>query len=1672
MTRALIDPVDNHQLETGPDSMLDVDPVVAAQRLDGYVNPVTGVGTVSYDKTMAGNIYGADFVVRYLTGNQAQDRWRGSDLGARIVETIPNEMLREGWELKIQATQDEGGSSGGADEANAGDNGEDDAGLRLDARRRVRRGDLGTGDDAFGADDPKTPGADPAAKTSPFGGASPIPAKHEPGELNIGAQEEQQQVEAMNKRLEALGVSEALRLAACYARCYGGGAILLGIDDGKPITEPLDVTKVKKITHLTVLRGGWDGEIIAWNYYEDITKPKYGQVKTYQIRRIGVPIGMAAAPIQGAPPQPLPASSISGQGPTIYYIHESRLIVFPGKAVSNQARVQMRGWGDSIFTRVDQVLSEYNQTWSGVAILMQEWTTTVLSMPNLAAALSSETGSDKGKILNRALILNMTQSIARTRLIDDKEKLERMTVSMSGVDAVLAQFGLRLAAASDMPVDLLMGQTQAGGLNKGDTTLRFFYDRIAAEAGREVLPGLRRIVQLLFLCSDEGFGGKEPDQWSICMKPLYQLSAVEQTQLRNQQSQTDVAYIQAGVLTPEEVAASRFGGSEYSTNTVVDLEGRAKMAADREAQKKAMQEQFAQRKPDDAAPSDNADPAAGDPGNKGAPSSPDREQRSTTTTIHVNAPGAKTDGRQTKKKRRDPNPLHTILKEQVMERALAEQDHYGEEGDQSEEEEDVGAGEDQNENDWLDGFVQAAVEKRLDALLRRRKRDDFNPDEPRDESGKWTSGGAGGAGAASGSAKIAGAVSPGANAAPSKTGARLLEHAVKNGGFTFDAAHDTFTTKGFSVSAHPEHERVIADREITTDDLDKYMADKAEALKQPGAHFGAWHDTSTNRWVFDVSHVEQDRDKAIAVGRKYAQDGIYDLGKGETIPVTTDRANKGESREVADQGIGPFDRADDFDPAEARDASGKWTTGGIEVGASTITHAGDEITVTSPMGKKEYIRTSRTGISLRPDVVAHNAVETARMIVEGMGSEPDAAVRADMESLVNALHQVHVQYGGTEKNPIQEARDAARAAEEMTTKFRAEGPRVAVGKYLGQKDEAMEAALSANTEHDTSDYFTAHGLGAIHERQSYGWVNSSSSPEAMRLHTVLSEMGVPGTWNRDERSEKLTSKERDTLKEYTQRMYAITQEKMARTGVPETLTLYRGVKKQTAGKLPDGTFRIATRPASSWTDDIDVARSFARQNDGSVLKAEIPRTHVYSYHGLFGNGSGENEYVVLGAQDLPVTTVPPEGHNDGFDPDEARDADGKWTNGGAGADKPETTMQSRDGVPAGGGTKQHLIEHTKANVKDEKGREIGVRVTLTSSPDFGHVAELRQTRDGKNSNIVSRSYYETKDIDEAMQHARADAAAKVQQIRERAINKPAPTGDKRALTNISDEERAHAAEGWKKIASYKPDTTQVETKAEGPTRADLRIGNTSWARIATASGGGYNAKQAAQFNLDVASSFANKAINYAPGEGRERMAAIAQKAYEAHQALGGKAPNPLTSVATQEHFDKLGLGDVHRDQSRGWVMSASSRDALKLHVALQEAGVSGTLADADRNMHDEQSGSRQEDVRRYMREMYALNQEALRDNGKKTLTLYRGVMGQRTDGDARLATRPASSWTDKKSVATKFAESQMGRGRAPMVVKAKVPIERIYSHHALFGNGSGENEYVVAGAQDLKVTPI
>ena len=474
------------------------EPTNAAARFqaDGWANFLTALGTLG-DKRQ----YSRHSATR-ISELEAEDMWRGSSIGARIVETRPKAMLRGGFKVQISDLE-------------KADAKEEEIETTLDP----------VGPEGEGRGDSVSAGL-PGEETQ------------ELAEVGENLQATLDDLQAESHFLEALN----------FERAYGGAAILLGARDGEAdLSKPLNLKKLKRIEFLYVLRPRecWP---MKWN-----TNPLsagYGHPVIYRIQR-----------------------ETMGAVPTAPFdCHASRLIRFDGVKVSRRQQAEHRGWGDNIFTRVNEDLRDFELSHGALAVLMQDIAQAVYSMEGLADAMSSEEGQKL--MVARAKAVAMAQSVCRALLIDKNEEWKREATPLAGVADVMDRITKKLAAAADMPVSLLMGESPAGLNATGDANIRWFYDDVAADRRLRLRPRVNRLVKLLFLCKEGPTEGTEPRRWSITFPPLWQATEEERSKMRLNQAQADVAYVNAGVLMPEEVAISRFSGDEWNSETHLDMETR------------------------------------------------------------------------------------------------------------------------------------------------------------------------------------------------------------------------------------------------------------------------------------------------------------------------------------------------------------------------------------------------------------------------------------------------------------------------------------------------------------------------------------------------------------------------------------------------------------------------------------------------------------------------------------------------------------------------------------------------------------------------------------------------------------------------------------------------------------------------------------------------------------------------------------------------------------------------------------------------------------------------------------------------------------------------------------------------------------------------------------------
>jgi phage-related protein (TIGR01555 family) len=346
-------------------------------------------------------------------------------------------------------------------------------------------------------------------------------------------------VDTVMAALSDLKVKQAIRRGLEYERAYGGAAIYVGAVDGQDPAEPLQLSSLRAIRHLTVFERR---QLTAVSYQENPLLPDYGKPWLYEVQ------------------------SFSGVG-TGQRVHASRLVVFPGRRVTDRNPTANDGWGESVLSLVWDVLRIFNQAFSGVGYTMLDFSVAIMKIKGLASILAANSPE---AVANRAQAVELGRSIAKTILLDSEEEYERKTTNLSGVSDVLSQVSTRLAAAARMPISKLFGQSASGLNATGEGDARNWYDAVKAYQADSVRPAYERMLRLIFAAKAGPTKGLEPDNWALKFPALWQPTAKEQAETRKIVAETDAINYDMGLVTSAELRNARFGGEEYSAETEID----------------------------------------------------------------------------------------------------------------------------------------------------------------------------------------------------------------------------------------------------------------------------------------------------------------------------------------------------------------------------------------------------------------------------------------------------------------------------------------------------------------------------------------------------------------------------------------------------------------------------------------------------------------------------------------------------------------------------------------------------------------------------------------------------------------------------------------------------------------------------------------------------------------------------------------------------------------------------------------------------------------------------------------------------------------------------------------------------------------------------------------------
>lgn len=319
--------------------------------------------------------------------------------------------------------------------------------------------------------------------------------------------------EAIHDALEILNAEPLITRALKWADLFGGALIVMIVNDGGALEDPLNENTVREVESLRVY-DRW--QVTRFRRFTDPADKRFGKTELYQI-----------SPTIGGNP---------------YVVHESRCIVIDGIDVPDRIRERNDGWGNSKLQHIYDQLVKANDAHYWANGLLERAQQAVHGIPGLTNILRSPGGENL--IRQRVDLVDMSRSVNNAVVIDGEESYDILSATMTSVPDIMDRLTLALCAVADIPEQLLFGR-QVGGLNSnGQSNLESWYAKIGAMQKQRLLPILNRLISIM---------PNSPEKFMIEFSPLWVPSEKEKAETCERKAKTAEIYVNMGALDPSEV---------------------------------------------------------------------------------------------------------------------------------------------------------------------------------------------------------------------------------------------------------------------------------------------------------------------------------------------------------------------------------------------------------------------------------------------------------------------------------------------------------------------------------------------------------------------------------------------------------------------------------------------------------------------------------------------------------------------------------------------------------------------------------------------------------------------------------------------------------------------------------------------------------------------------------------------------------------------------------------------------------------------------------------------------------------------------------------------------------------------------------------------------------------
>ncbi len=355
--------------------------------------------------------------------------------------------------------------------------------------------------------------------------------------------------------LDDLEWDEKATTAIKWARLYGGALIVMLIDDGRGLEEPVDWEHIRSIDELRV-------------YERSIVQPDYASL--YQQDYGGKGVGNRVSKF--GQPEYYYVSSIYGS----FKVHESRCLVFRNGVLPEQtSNATYLFWGMPEYVRIRRALRETVTAHTDSVKLLERSVQAIYSMKGLASLLTTDDGENQ--VLKRLQLVDTSRGLLNSIAIDSEgEQYDFKTFQFSGVKDVIDATCNMLSALTNIPQTILFGRSPAGMNATGDSDFESYYNFVEKIQRLMLKRNLRTLLDVVFRAGiASGDVTEEPD-YKLEFNPLWSLSDTEQATVDQTKAQTALvkaqtaqAYVDMQALDPTEVRRRLASDEEFDVEDII-----------------------------------------------------------------------------------------------------------------------------------------------------------------------------------------------------------------------------------------------------------------------------------------------------------------------------------------------------------------------------------------------------------------------------------------------------------------------------------------------------------------------------------------------------------------------------------------------------------------------------------------------------------------------------------------------------------------------------------------------------------------------------------------------------------------------------------------------------------------------------------------------------------------------------------------------------------------------------------------------------------------------------------------------------------------------------------------------------------------------------------------------